>query len=174
MVVRHADGDSVASRVAIFSTGLARQLGISLDEFPAVIPSLARGAQVYQANCASCHGTLGHGNGPAATGMNPPPADLANTVSLRAVTPLDFYQKVTIGVTGTAMPAFETRLSSEDRWAAAAYVTLLRLPAPAGEVPPALRAFATSGRMSDSALAQALAPAGGDVNDPAVLARWPQ
>ncbi len=32
--------------------------------------------------------------------------------------PLDFYHRVTIGVVGTAMPAFETRLSPDDRWAA--------------------------------------------------------
>ncbi len=158
MVARLAPGDSVAARVGAFSTQLAQRLGVSLDEFPARLPTLARGAEVYQANCASCHGTLGRGDGPAATGLDPLPANLADANALRDVTPLDYFHKITIGVTGTAMPGYESRLSFEDRWAAAAYATVLRLPAPTGEVPPALRAFATSARMSDEELARALVP----------------
>ncbi|MEO8294797.1 MAG: FTR1 family protein, partial [Gemmatimonadota bacterium] len=170
MVNRHGSGDSVTAQVLAASNRLAAQMGISLDEFPLDIPSLARGAQVYQANCANCHGTLGHGDGTAAGSMTPPPANLADAASLRGVSPLDYYQRITIGVTGTAMPAFEGRLSPDDRWAAAAYATLLRLPSPTGDVPPALRAFATTGRMSDSALAAAMAP-GGSLENTATLAR---
>ncbi|MBA3555141.1 MAG: FTR1 family iron permease, partial [Gemmatimonadales bacterium] len=61
-----------------------------------------------------------------------------------------------IGVVGTAMPAFEHRLPADDRWAVALYSSLLRLPAPAGDPPPALAAFATTGRMSDVDLLAAL------------------
>lgn len=165
-----APADSVANRVSNLSSQLAQQLGVSLDELPARIPTLARGAEVYQANCASCHGTLGTGDGPAAAGLDPPPANLADAEALRDVTPLDYFQKITIGVTGTAMPGFESKLSFDDRWAAAAYATVLRLPAPAGEVPPALGAFAASARMSDEALAKAVAP-GLDPASPATLAR---
>jgi high-affinity iron transporter len=158
MVRAVAPSDSVTARVSSLATSLAQKLGVSLDETPVTVPSLARGAQVYQQNCASCHGMLGRGDGPAAPGMDPAPANLSDAATLRTVLPLDYYQRVTIGVTGTAMPAFESRLSSEDRWAAAAYATLLRLPAPSGDVPPALRSFPTTARMSDSALAVALAP----------------
>ena len=170
LVARLAPGDTVAARVSALSTGLAEQLGVSLDEFPSRVPTLARGAEVYQANCASCHGTLGRGDGPAGVGLDPPPADLADAEALSDVTPLDYFQKITIGVTGTAMPGFESQLSFDDRWAAAAYATVLRLPAPDGEVPPALRAFATSARMSDQALAQAVAPES-DPATPIALAR---
>jgi high-affinity iron transporter len=158
MVRAVAPSDSVTARVSSLATALAQRLGVSLDETPAAVPSLARGAQVYQQNCASCHGMLGRGDGPASVGMNPPPANLADAGTLRTVLPLDYFQRVTIGVTGTAMPAFESRLSAEDRWAAAAYATLLRLPAPSGDVPPALRSFATTARLSDSVLAATLAP----------------
>jgi high-affinity iron transporter len=158
MVRAVAPSDSVTARVSRLATSLAQKLGVSLDETPAAVPSLARGAQVYQQNCASCHGMLGRGDGPAASGMNPAPANLSDAATLRSVLPLDYFQRVTIGVTGTAMPAFESRLSAEDRWAAAAYATLLRLPAPSGDVPPALRSFATTARLSDSALAAALVP----------------
>ena len=54
------------------------------------------------------------------------------------------------------MPSFERSLAAQDRWAAALYATLLRLPAPAGTVPPTLQSFATTGRMSDVELLAAL------------------
>ena len=170
LVKQLASGDSVAARVSALSNQLAQRLGVSLDESPSRVPTLARGAEVYQASCASCHGTLGRGDGPAGAGLNPPPANLADAAGLSDVTPLDYYQKTTIGVTGTAMPGFENQLSFDDRWAAAAYATVLRLPAPAGDVPPALRAFATSARMSDDALARTVAPET-EPGSPAALAR---
>jgi high-affinity iron transporter len=151
-----ADPDSVANRVRALTSSLSQRLGISLEEIPPETPSLARGAQVYRENCASCHGNLGRGDGPMAAGLDPKPANLADRHALADATPLDFYRRVTIGVVGTAMPAFETRLSADDRWAAAAYATLLRLPAPKGEVPPALRRFDATARMSDSAVAAQL------------------
>lgn len=165
-----APAESVSARVSAFSASLAQRLGVSLDEMPARVPTLSRGAQVYQQNCSSCHGTLGRGDGPAAAGMDPQPANLTDAAALRTTSPLDYYQRITIGVTGTAMPAFESRLSQEDRWAAAAYATLLRLPAPSGDVPPALRTFATTAPMTDSALAAALAPEA-PIGSPQAMAR---
>ena len=76
----------------------------------------------------------GRGDGAAGASLDPPAADLSDFRTLTDRSPLDFYRRVTIGVAGTAMPAFETQLSAEDRWAAAVYATLLRLPAPRGEV----------------------------------------
>jgi high-affinity iron transporter len=148
--------DSLESRVRRFTNTISTRLNVTLDEIPAEMPSLSRGAEVYQANCASCHGSMGKGDGPMARGMEPKPADLTADSALQDQSPLDFYRRVSIGVVGTAMPAFETRLPMEDRWAAAAYATLLRLPAPAGDVPPALRAFPATARMSDSQLLAAL------------------
>jgi mono/diheme cytochrome c family protein len=34
------------------------------------------GAALYKRHCASCHGVSGHGDGPAAAALNPPPNDL--------------------------------------------------------------------------------------------------
>jgi len=147
-----ADPDTVEARVRALTSSLSQRLGVSLDEIPADPPSLARGAQIYRENCASCHGDRGRGDGPTAAGLDPKPANLADAPSLRDAAPLDFYRRITIGVVGTAMPAFETRLSADDRWAAAAYATLLRLPAPNGEVPPALRRFDATARLSDAAV----------------------
>jgi high-affinity iron transporter len=131
-------------------------LGVTLDELPALTPSLSRGAEVYQANCAGCHGAVGRGDGQLAAGLNPPPANLADGPALRDVSPLDYFRRISIGTVGTAMPAFEGRLPAEDRWAVALYASVLRLPAPRGDVPPSLRAFATSGTMSDDQVLAAL------------------
>lgn len=161
--------DSLDGRVRSLSAGLAQRLGITLDELPALTPSLARGAEVYQANCASCHGAVGRGDGSLAAGLEPPPANLADGPGLHDVSPLDYYHRISIGTVGTAMPAFEGRLPAEDRWAAALYASVLRLPAPRGEVPPSLRSFATTGRMSDDEVLGALGVT--DRSAPAALGR---
>lgn len=166
-VARNGAADSLDLAVRALGDGLAQALGISLDDVPAQAPALAHGAEVYQAQCASCHGLVGRGDGPAAKALTPPPASLADQPALRGRSPLDFYRRVTIGVAGTAMPAFEGRLSAEDRWAVAAYATLLRLPAATGDVPPALATFPATATLSDSALAAAL----GVREDAAGLAR---
>jgi high-affinity iron transporter len=158
MVSRTAPADSVAERARHLGASLSAQFGVTLDELPERAPHLAQGARIYQAECASCHGATGRGDGPAAAALQPPPADLSDFRRLADATPLDFYRRITIGVTGTAMPAFEGRLSAEDRWAATVYATSLRLLVARGEVPPPLRTFATTARMSDAALAGVLAP----------------
>jgi high-affinity iron transporter len=156
MVDRVAPADSVRMSVDRLVDGLGRRLGIALEELPSLTPSLARGAALYQASCARCHGDLGKGDGRDGLALVPRPASLADAIALRERSPLDFYRRITIGVAGTAMPPFEQGMSAEDRWAAALYASTLRLPGSAGTVPPALSAFATSAKMSDAQLLQAL------------------
>ena len=156
MVDRLAPPDSIDSRVKTLAESLASRFGLVLDEIPATTPSLARGEAVYRSNCASCHGAAGRGDGPLAQGLNPPAADLTNAAALSDQSPLDYYRRIGIGVVGTAMPAFESRLPAEDRWAVALYASLLRLPPATGPVPPTLHSFANTGRMSDPEVLAAL------------------
>jgi high-affinity iron transporter len=156
LVSRTAPPDSVAGRVRALTASLSQKLNVVLDEIPAQPPSLARGGTVYQENCAGCHGNGGRGDGSLGHGMEPRPSDLTNRGALAGQSPLDYYRRITIGVAGTAMPAFESRLSPQDRWSAAVYATLLRLPHANGKVPPALEGFPTTGRMSDTELLAAL------------------
>src|SRR5918992_3811388 len=151
-----AEPDTVDARVRRLAQSLATQFSIALDEIPSATPSLARGEAVYRTNCASCHGNLGRGDGAMARGLEPKPANLADASALSDQSPLDYFRRISIGVVGTAMPAFETRLSPEDRWAVALYATLLRLPPDSGPVPPELRSFATTARMSDEEVLAAL------------------
>ena len=95
-----------------------------------------------------------------AAGLKPVPADLSDFRRLENATPLDFYRRVTIGVAGTSMPAYESRLPADERWAVAAYASTLRHPIPRGEVPSEFRDFTTTAALSDN-------PAG---NAPPVIA----
>jgi high-affinity iron transporter len=164
LVDRIAAPDSIDARVRRLTNMVSTRSGVSLDELPAQAPSLVRGAEVYQANCASCHGALGRGDGPAAQGLDPRPTNLSDA-GLIDQSPLDYYRRITIGVVGTAMPSFELQLPAQDRWAAALYASLLRLPKPSGPVPASLQMFPVSGRMSDTELLGAL-----QANDPAPAA----
>src|SRR5216110_525712 len=78
LLSRTAPPDTIDARVRTLALGLSRRFGVSLDELPAQAPSLARGAEVYQANCMGCHGSVGRGDGPQAAGLAPPPANLAD------------------------------------------------------------------------------------------------
>jgi high-affinity iron transporter len=99
---RTASPDSIDARVRQLTSTVSAELGVTLDEIPSDTPSLARGAEVFQANCASCHGSMGRGDGPAAAGLDPKPTDLSGA-ALRDQSPLDYYRRITIGVVGTAL-----------------------------------------------------------------------
>jgi len=117
--------DSLAAEAAAIERQLTEALGVSLDERPAREPSLANGARLYQASCQSCHGPGGRGDGVAAAGLDPPPANLTDAATLASSIPLDFYRKITHGVPGTAMLAFGPSLSKEERWDIVAFVFAL-------------------------------------------------
>jgi high-affinity iron transporter len=156
LVGQVAPPGALDAKVRQLVVALSASYGITVDEMPSQTPSLARGATVYRSNCSGCHGDQGRGNGPMAQSLDPPPANLADVTALRTASPLDFYRRISIGVVGTSMPAFEARLSAQDRWAVALYASLLRLPPAAGSVPPTLQQFAQSGKMSDAAILAAL------------------
>ncbi len=156
LVAATAAPDSVDARVRALTTDLSSRFGVALDEPPAATPSLARGAEIYQAECAGCHGNTGRGDGPLAAGLDPAPANLTDWNALHAQTPLDYYRRISIGTVGTSMPGFEARLPASDLWAAALYASVLRLPPPSGDVPASLRDFSTTGRMSDDSILASL------------------
>ena len=154
--------DTLDARVREFTAELAQRHGVSLDELPRRPPNLVRGAEVYRASCAGCHGDQGRGDGPLAAGLDPAPSNLADWEALRDQSPLDYYRRINIGVVGTAMPAFEDRLPPADRWAVALYASTLRLPPATAEAPESFRDFARTGRMSDVALLDSLGASKGD------------
>lgn len=88
---------------------------------PKALPNLARGASLYAAQCAACHGAAGHGDGTLAASLDPKPiafsdADRAQSRSLMAL-----YQVVSQGVAGTSMASFAS-LPEADRWDLAFFI----------------------------------------------------
>lgn len=94
--------------------------------------TIQHGAAVYSANCASCHGTTGLGDGPAARGLSPKPANLA-WLSRMPMSRIDPFMYWTIAEGGsqfeTAMPSFKGSLAKDDIWSVIAYIQA-HLPAP--------------------------------------------
>jgi len=165
--------DSVDVGVKAMVNRLSQSLSMPLDDVPSEAPSLARGRQVYQESCASCHGMSGRGDGPVASALSPRPADLADAAALLASSPLDFYRRITVGSAGSSMAPFEHTLSTEDRWAVALYASTLRLPRPSDRRPPdRLVAFETTAPMSDADLLNALGQ-GSSLADVAVVRAVP-
>jgi high-affinity iron transporter len=85
---------------------------------PAAAPDLAGAARLYTANCASCHGATGRADGPAATGMDPPPIAFADRDRARERSIFALYQVIEQGLEDTAMQSF-AHLPVADRWALA-------------------------------------------------------
>ncbi|RYI99264.1 MAG: c-type cytochrome, partial [Acetobacteraceae bacterium] len=81
--------------------------------------SIMRGAGLYPANCASCHGDSGRGDGPAAASLAVPPADLT-AAHLWEHADGEMFWWLTHGIPapdGTpAMPGFAAVLSPDQRW----------------------------------------------------------
>jgi copper transport protein len=76
--------------------------------------SVADGQAIYMQNCVVCHGQTGHGDGPAAQSLNPKPFDLTVHVGLHADGVL--WGWISDGIPRTAMPAWKTQLSENQRW----------------------------------------------------------
>jgi len=76
--------------------------------------SVERGRSLFLANCSSCHGASGIGNGPAASGMLPGPGDLHGSVP--ALSDGTLAYRISRGEVGTEMPAFAGVLTEDDRW----------------------------------------------------------
>jgi high-affinity iron transporter len=125
LIARAAPPDTVMARAESLTRWMGAALGVSLDERPARSPSAAAGARLYGRQCAQCHGARGYGDGPAAAGLTPPPARLADPAVLAAATPLDVYRRISLGVPGTAMPAFGDALSVQQRWDLVLHVVAL-------------------------------------------------
>lgn len=76
--------------------------------------SIAAGKDLYATNCVPCHGSTGLGDGPSAAGLNPPPADLRSHVPLHGDGQL--FQFISGGFPGSAMPAFNGKMSDTQMW----------------------------------------------------------
>jgi len=89
--------------------------------------SLERGEQIYQQNCATCHGDGGMGDGPAGAALDPSPSPVAHTSMMMG----DDYLFWRISEGGlidpfnSAMPAWKDALKEQARWDTINYLRAL-------------------------------------------------
>jgi mono/diheme cytochrome c family protein len=86
----------------------------------------AKGKLIYDANCASCHGDTGKGDGSAGASLNPKPADLKDTKEDPDA--LVYYRIAEGGMKpphNSAMPAWKDQLKEEEMWQLVTYIRSL-------------------------------------------------
>lgn len=89
------------------------------------------GEDLYQKNCSLCHGPSGHGDGPQAKSLDPPPADLRNLSGARADRGYWFLRIQRGGKEGplarerSAMPGWGEHLTDEQIWQLVAFLNAL-------------------------------------------------
>jgi mono/diheme cytochrome c family protein len=84
------------------------------------------GAEIYEINCASCHGVEGKGDGPAAEALDPKPASLADAHMMEDMSDGALFWRVSEGGAmepfNSAMPAWKETLSEDEIWQVITYI----------------------------------------------------
>jgi mono/diheme cytochrome c family protein len=80
------------------------------------------GKKIFSSYCVACHGTGGEGNGPAATGLNPSPANLT-LPRVQNQSDGAIFWKISTGRNG--MAPYKESLSARQRWALVDFIRSL-------------------------------------------------
>lgn len=87
------------------------------------VKAAALGKKLYQSVCAVCHGPKGKGDGMAAAGLKPRPANfMSETVQLQSDGAI--FWKIEQG--RSPMPSYKTAISNENKWQIINYIRTLK------------------------------------------------
>ena len=112
---------------SLLEIAMRRSVAVRGDDI--AVPALdapeltARGRVLYDAHCLGCHGAPGVAPEPYALGLQPAPANLADTA--RSWPAGDLYWAIRHGIRMTGMPAWQYRMSEDELWAVVAFVRKL-------------------------------------------------
>jgi DMSO reductase family type II enzyme heme b subunit len=103
---------------------------------PSTLESIAAGKEAFTtAQCQTCHGEMGRGNGSAGQELKDDwgtpilPRNLTNPESYRGgSTSYDIFRTITTGLNGSPMASYAESLSDEQRWNVVHYVESLHPP----------------------------------------------
>jgi mono/diheme cytochrome c family protein len=82
------------------------------------------GAEVFKNNCEACHGSQGHGDGPAGAALNPKPKNLPVLASTAGDDYL--YWRINTGKDGTSMIAWKGVLTEQQIWQVVSFIRTLK------------------------------------------------
>lgn len=99
------------------------------NPFTEDIKAIEAGSVIYSVNCASCHGSEGKGDGPAAEALDPKPASLADTQMMADLSEGYLFWRVSEGGTfepfNSVMPTWKGILSEDERWQVISFIRTL-------------------------------------------------
>jgi mono/diheme cytochrome c family protein len=87
--------------------------------------SIAAGKKLYDAQCASCHGPTGKGDGKAGALLKPLPSDLSDADWKHGSTDGEMFTVIRDGARQTGMRAYGSRIPANDIWNLVNYVRSL-------------------------------------------------
>ena len=117
-----ADASVVAALGRSARNEIVSRLGLRTT--PNKRPSLQHAQILFLESCAACHGADGLGTTEVAMSLDPRPKSFTEEERRLTLSPYRVYNALSLGVPGTAMPAFDS-LSSAERWDLAFYVLRL-------------------------------------------------
>jgi mono/diheme cytochrome c family protein len=87
---------------------------------PVTAEALSAGERSYAHNCQKCHGGKGNGLGEKAPELSIAPSDFTNAKDMDALADGELFEEITKG--NLPMPAFEDKLSEQERWQLVDYI----------------------------------------------------
>ncbi len=114
----------------VVSSGIKRQnppadFANAKNPFEGNADAVAAGKQVFDTNCAPCHGQDASGNGSAGAGLTPKPANLqltAKETNAQYIHWVDTVGGANAGLSSN-MPSFKDVIPDEDLWRIATFLT---------------------------------------------------
>ncbi|MGH7895996.1 MAG: FTR1 family protein [Candidatus Binatia bacterium] len=115
-LAERAPQEAVDAQVQALETRVTAVTGVEVRVRPPAVPSAVRGQALFAENCASCHGEHGGGDGAESRRLALTPANFTDRAFMRAETPDDFFNVLTLGRRRSGMPAWGDVLSLQERW----------------------------------------------------------
>jgi len=96
------------------------------NPLPLTVENLEAGKETFTRECLVCHGAAGTGKGPYREGLQPSPPDFSSgnygTLKDPSYTDADYFWRISEGLPWSAMPAWKSQYSEEQRWELVHYI----------------------------------------------------